>query len=126
MRIILFIINYLFAHRCFQVLLFNTDHSIKHQPFVYRQLNDQIVLFQTIQFCISHSFALSLNVEHKDQVLLLRARVDMGVMAMKGYTAFLRAPELLESHHLISYPGYSLGGVLLLCSNEVGVLYSPT
>ena len=35
--------------------------SIKHQSFVYKHLNDQTVLFQTIQFSISHLFALSLN-----------------------------------------------------------------
>ena len=29
----------------------------------YTQLNDQTVLFLTIQFCISHLFALSLNVK---------------------------------------------------------------
>ena len=31
-------------------------NSIKHQSFVYTQLNDQAVLFQTIQFCISTQF----------------------------------------------------------------------
>ena len=36
--------------------------TIKHQSFVYTQLNDQTVLFQTIQFSVSHLFALSLNV----------------------------------------------------------------
>ena len=37
--------------------------TIKHQSFVYTQLNEQTVLFQTIQFSISHLFALSLNNE---------------------------------------------------------------
>ena len=37
----------------FQVLLCITNNSIKHQPSVYIQLNDQKVLFQTIQFSIS-------------------------------------------------------------------------
>ena len=48
----------------FQVLLCITNNSIKYQSFVYTQLNDQIVLFQTIQFSISHLFALGLNVKH--------------------------------------------------------------
>ena len=43
-------------------MLFITNNSIK-QPFVYTQLNDQTVLFQTIQSSISHMFALSLNVK---------------------------------------------------------------
>ena len=37
----------------FSILLINTDNTIKHQLFVYSQLNDQTVLFQTIQFNIS-------------------------------------------------------------------------
>ena len=42
----------------FQVLLCITNNSIKHQSFVYTQLNDQTILFH-----ISHLFALSLNVK---------------------------------------------------------------
>ena len=36
---------------------------IKYQSFVNTQLNDRTVLFQTIQLCISHLFALSLNIK---------------------------------------------------------------
>ena len=46
-------------------------------------------------------------------MLPLRARVDLGAMAMKGYSAFPKTPALLEPHHqmvLVSYPGHSLGG----------------
>ena len=39
------------------------NKSIKHQSFVYTQLNDQTVLFQTSQFIISYLFAFSLNVK---------------------------------------------------------------
>ena len=46
-----------------QVLLCITNNSIKHQSFAYTKLNDQTVLFLTIHFCISHLFALSLNVK---------------------------------------------------------------
>ena len=57
-----------------------------------------------------HFFALILNVEqfyltHRyDPIRLqsLRARVDLGAMAMKGYSAFPKAlPALLEPHHQI-------------------------
>ena len=34
-------------------------------------------------------------------MLPLRARVDLGAMAMKGYSAFPKAPVLLEPHHQI-------------------------
>ena len=43
--------------------IYNKYNSIKHQSFVYTQLNDQTVLFLTIQFSISHLFAHSLNVK---------------------------------------------------------------
>ena len=49
--------------KCFKALPFNTNNSIKHQSFVYTQLNDQLVLLRAIQFSISHLFALSLNVK---------------------------------------------------------------
>ena len=44
--------HFLHTVKYFQTLLFNTNSSIKHQSFVYTQLNDQTVLFQTIQFSI--------------------------------------------------------------------------
>ena len=37
------------------------------------------------------------------QVLPLQARVDLGVIALKGYSAFPKAPVLLEPHHQIVY-----------------------
>ena len=37
-------------------------------------------------------------------------RVDLGVMGMKGYSTFLKAPGLSSpSDDLVSYPGHSLG-----------------
>ena len=47
----------------FKILLCITNSSIKHLSFVYTQLNDQTLLFQTIQFSISQLFALSLYVK---------------------------------------------------------------
>ena len=47
----------------FQVLLCITNNSIKHQLFVYTQLNDKIILFLTLQFNVNHLFELSLNVK---------------------------------------------------------------
>ena len=47
----------------FQVLLCITNNSIKYQSFVYTQLREQTVLFQTIQFSISHLFAFNSNVK---------------------------------------------------------------
>ena len=84
-----------------------TNNSIKHQSFVYIQLNHQTVLFLTIQFSINHLFALSLNVnsilpiDRTHQVLPLLAREDLGAIVMKGYSAFPRAPVLKEPDHQI-------------------------
>ena len=38
------------------------NNSIKHQSIVYTQFTDQTVLFQVIQFSISHLFATGLNI----------------------------------------------------------------
>ena len=35
------------------------------------------------------------------QVQPLQARVELGTMAMKGYSAFPKAPALLQPHHQI-------------------------
>ena len=35
------------------------------------------------------------------QVLPLQAKMDQGVMTMKGYSALPKAPALLEPHHQI-------------------------
>ena len=53
------------------------------------------------------------------QILALRVRVDLGVMAMKEYCILPKSPEL-ESHHQIkTYPEHSflarVGSVLALC-----------
>ena len=85
----------------FQVFLLKMNNSIKHQPFVYILLNTETVLFQSIPFSISHLVAQSLNVKQLYQVLPLRGKVDLGVMAMKGYSAFPKAPVFVEPHHQI-------------------------
>ena len=48
----------LYTVKWLQVWLFSTNNSIKHQSLVYTQLNDQTVLFLTINFSISHLFKL--------------------------------------------------------------------
>ena len=47
----------------FQVFQCITKNSISHPSFIYTQLNDQTVLFLTIQISISHLFGHSLNVK---------------------------------------------------------------
>ena len=55
------------------------------------------VIFQTIQFSIS----MLLILLEPYQVLPLRARVDLGAMAIKGYSVFPKAPALLGPRHQI-------------------------
>ena len=52
----------LYTVKGFQVLICITNNSIEHLSFVYTNLNDQTVLFQAIQFNISHLFGHCLNV----------------------------------------------------------------
>ena len=49
--------------KLFQVSLCIINNSIKHRSFVYPQLNDETVLFQTIQFSIRHMSAQRLNIK---------------------------------------------------------------
>ena len=53
--------------------------------------------------------------------------VDLGVMAMNGYSTFPKAPELLESNYQIFLCHIQdiHWGVLPLCSDIVYVFYSP-
>ena len=57
--------------------------------------------FQAIQFSISMQFISIWPIDRTLSMLPLPARVDLGVMAMKGYSAFPKAPALLELHHQI-------------------------
>ena len=69
--------------------------------FVYTQLNVKTVLFQTIQFSISTQFS---SIWLSDRILsgvTLQARVELGAMVMKEYSAFPKAPAFVEPHHQI-------------------------
>ena len=56
------------------------------------------VLFQVIQFSISSQFSSICPIDRTQLGATTRARVDLEVMAMKGYSAFSKAPALLEPH----------------------------
>ena len=104
----------------FQVLLYITNNSIKYQSFVSTQLNDQTVQFLTIQFSISHLFALSLNVKQ-----FYLTQIGLSGPTTPGQSApgsnsneeVLCIPQSSiitrpsPSYSLVSYPGLSLGMV---------------
>ena len=86
---------------------FVINNSIK-QSFVYTQLNDQTVLFKQFNFA-EVIYLHSVWMSNSSIWLIVRTlsgittpgRVDLGAIAMKRYSAFPKAPALLESHHQI-------------------------
>ena len=117
----------------FQVLLCITNNSIKHKSFVYKKLNVQTVLFLAIQFSMSlvctqfkcQTVLFDPKIRPY-QVLPLWVRLDLGAMAMKGYSTFPKAPTLLEPHHQIVLDmtlNNHWGGVLTP-SAEMQLVYS--
>ena len=76
-------------------------NSIKHQSFVYTQLNDQTVLFK--QF--NSAYVICLHSAY--QVLQLQTWEDRGEMAMKGYSSFAQSSSITGTP--LSYPGHLLG-----------------
>ena len=118
----------------FQVFLCITNNSINPPSFVCTQLNDQTVLFQTIQFSISHSFAHSLNVKrfyltHRN----LSGAITPGpkwTWKQWQWTGILHSPKLLLcwtlTIRLFNVISRTLvGGVLPLCRYAFGVFYCP-
>ena len=120
---------------------------------MFTQLNVKTVLFQTIQFSIYTVcfFSFTHNLMEKQlilnnsvlrnnslvlfdpyigpyQVLPLWFMMDLGAMAMKGYSAFPIAPVLLEPHYQIVHCHIRtlVGEVLPLFREAVGVFYSPS
>ena len=56
-------------------------------------------------------------------MLPFQVRVDLGAMAMKGYSAFAKAPALLKPRHHIQH--IRLGSLTPL-HRSIGVFYRPT
>ena len=111
-------------------MLWITNNSVKHQSFIYSRLNDQTVLFLTIQFCISHLFALCLNV--KDRTL--SGATTSGLSGPWSIGNERNTPHFPMLPHywiltigLFSVISRTLDGeeVLALCRDAVDVFYSP-
>ena len=95
------------------VLLCITNNSIKDQSFVYTQLNDQTVLFQTIQFSMSHLFPLSLNA--KEFYLTLTSAITPGQGWPRGVMVKAMDWEIvvsefeLQSYYYVHFRKNTLG-----------------
>ena len=102
------------------------------------QLNDQALLFQTIQFSMSHLYALSLNVKNSsiwpiDRTLSGATTASQSRPGSNGNEGVLCFPqsssitETLPSHCFVSYSRRSLlGGGLCFCRDAVDIFYSSS
>ena len=83
-----------------------SNNSVKHKfkckyGLIVKNVSISSYSVYSIHFSISMRLVLFNPKIGPYQVLPLRARVDLGAMAMKGYSAFPKAPALLEPHHQI-------------------------
>ena len=115
--------------------------AIKYS-FICSQLNSPKTLYVIIVINIIHLLAHSWIVPGLEnyliilfdpmmgnyQVLQLQFRMDLGLMVMKGWSTFLKAPEL-KPHHQMQFSVISwkfVGVVLSLYRDAVGVFYWPS
>ena len=73
--------------------------DFKQFSLAWVQFQCQTVPFQTLEF--SRSTQGPIYGSKNYQVLPLQTRVNLGVMTMKGYSTFSKAPALLEPNHQI-------------------------
>ena len=87
----------------FQIIQLSISTQFKYKyGLIVKSISILLFKFtQTIQFSISMLLVLFNPYIGPYQVLQLRARVDQGAMAIKGYSIFFKAPALLEPHHQI-------------------------
>ena len=97
-------VDWVNAVKCFQVLLFKTNNAIKHQTFVYTQLNDKTVLFQTIQFSMSTKLNGSKYCYVSLAVLFLTIQFSISQQS----SVIPSITETLPSDCLVAYPRHML------------------
>ena len=103
-------------------MLCSPNNSIKHQSFVYTQLNDRTILFLTIHFSIIHLFVLSLNVKQsylshrQDAIRCYHSRLEFQVLF-----AFFQTDWEFVITVLSSFLSFVFSSSLLLFSGQ-GIL----
>ena len=86
------------------VLKPNQNNSIEHRSFVYTQSNNQIVLFVTIQFSISHLFAqfkCHSSIWTIDRTLPSATTPDQSGPGTDGSEGVLHIPQSLQTGVLL-------------------------
>ena len=97
--------------------------------FVYKQLNVKTILFQTVWFSISKQFCCIWLI---NRTLSDAATPSQNWPWSDGNEGVLGIPQSSSiigtspSDCFVSYARNSLGGVLPLCREAIGVLYSPS
>ena len=76
--------------KCSQALLCITNNRIKHQSFIYTQLNVKIILFQIIQFSISTQFSSSRPI---DSTLSGTTTLGQSGLGSNGNEGVLHIPQ---------------------------------
>ena len=104
--------------------------SFVYQSFVYALLNDQTILFQTIQFSINTQFRCKTVFLHLYRTLSAATNPSQSGPGSHGNDGVLCIPQSSSitgtspPDCLVSYPGYSLvGAVLPLNRDAVSVFY---
>ena len=82
----------------FQILSITINLN-KHNSFVYTQLNDQTVLFQSIPFSIKHLFALDLNIKQ----LYYRTLSGATIPGQRGSRSNRGTPHFCKLHRYWSF-----------------------
>ena len=92
-----------------KTVLFQTIQLSMQKQFNLKQfslayvhsLNIKTILFQTIQFSISMQFSSIWPIDRTLSGATTPGQSGLGVMSVKRYSAFPKAPALLEPHHQI-------------------------
>ena len=71
-----------------------SNNSVKHQSFIYAQLDDQTVIFPKIQFNKSRLFTLSLNVAQSYLTLSVAATESQNGPWSNGNEGAVHIPQI--------------------------------
>ena len=107
---------------------FQTNQFSINNIFLCTQLNIKTVLFQTIQFSISIQFRSIWPIDRTLSDPTTSGQIGLGSNGNEGVLCIPQSssiPGIWPSDRLVSYPWVSLW-VLALCTDAVGVFYSPS